>query len=333
MDLSTRYLGLDLPHPLVLGASPLVDELDAVKRAEDAGAAAIVMHSLYEEQLTFEQMATNSHIERHGEAFAEALSYLPDPVEFALGPDEYLEQLRRIRETVDVPIIGSLNGATPRGWLEYATLIEQAGAHALELNVFDVPDDPDDDAAAVESRLIEMVSTVAGEVTVPLAVKLSPFYSSLPNLARRLVEAGASGLVLFNRFYEPDIDLEELEVTSYLTYSAPSELLLRLRWLAVLSARVETSYAVTGGVHRATDALKAVMAGADAVQIVSLVLSKGPEVLSTLRAELADWLEQHEYESLAQAKGSMNLDRCPDPYAYERGNYLRLLQGWRRSRW
>jgi len=328
MNLATTYLGLALPHPLMPGASPLVDDLDMVRRLEDAGAAAIVMHSLFEEQITAEEQAA-AQVAGHGDSFGEALSYLPGTPPFALGPDRYLEQLRRIREAVAVPVIASLNGVTASGWLEYARLLEQAGAHALELNVYHVATDPTETAAAVEARVLDVLRAVRAAVRIPLAVKLSPFYSALGHLAQELDLLGADGLVLFNRFYQPDIDPEVLEVVPALQLSDSSELRLRLRWLAILHGRVRLGLGASGGVHTGLDALKAVMAGAHAVQLVSALLRRGPEHLAVVRADLTHWLEEHEYESLAQARGSMSLFRCPDPAAFERANYLHVLQSWR----
>lgn len=329
MDLSTRYLGFELPHPFMPGASPLVDDLDTVRRLEDAGAAAIVMHSLFEEQIRREQVATARFLDAPAESFAEALTYLPTPETFALGPEQYLEQLRRIKRAVRIPVIASLNGSTEGGWLSYARLLEQAGADALELNVYSLATDFDESGEILERRTLQMLSAVKHAVSIPVAVKLSPFYSSLAHFARRLEEYGADGLVLFNRFYQPDLDIEALEVAPTLRLSDPSELLLRLRWLAILSGRVRPSLAVSGGVHSAVDAIKAVMAGADAVQVVSALLKNGPDRLRTLRQDLALWLEEHEYDSLAQMKGSLSLLRCPDPAAHERANYMTILQSWR----
>ena len=331
MDLRTTYLGFELPHPLMPGASPLADDLDAVRRLEDAGAAAIVMHSLFEEQITREEQGVVHHMQVHEESFAEALSYFPAPDEYALGPDRYLEQVRRIKAAVRVPVIASLNGTTPAGWLHYARLIEQAGADAMELNFYHVATDPAETSAEVERRLLESVHTIRQRLTIPLAVKLSPFFSSLPHLARELDAAGARGLVLFNRFYQPDIDLDLLEAVPRLHFSTADELLLRVRWLAILSGRVRASLAATGGVHSGLDALKAVMAGAHAVQMVAALLMRGPSHLAAVRHELAEWLEQHEYDSLRQAQGSMSLLRSPAPEAFERGNYMRALQSWRAS--
>jgi len=329
MDLSTTYLGLNLAHPLMVGASPLVDDLDTVKRLEDAGAAALVMHSLFEEQITREQEGTLLDMELHAESNAEALSYFPTPDEFRLGPEKYLEQLLRIKQAVAMPVIGSLNGITPAGWLHYGKLMEQAGADALELNVYYLATDPAESSAAVEKRTLDLVRALKAEVKIPLAVKLSPFFSSLAHFAVELEAAGADGLVLFNRFFQPDIDPEALEAVPSLQLSSSQDLLLRLRWLAILHGHLKGSLAVTGGVHTGQDALKAVMAGASAVQMVSALLLHGPARLSQVRAELVEWLEEHDYDSLQQALGSMGLQKCPNPQAFTRANYMRILNGWR----
>jgi dihydroorotate dehydrogenase (fumarate) len=328
MDLSTDYLGLKLPHPLMPGASPLVDELDTVRQLEDAGASAIVMRSLFEEQVVGEQLAASRHMDTHAESSAEARSYFPDSDVFAMGPDEYLEQIRKIKETVGVPVIASLNGATEGGWLQYSRLMQDAGADALELNVYLVATDPDERGEVLEQRAVDMLRSVKSSVRIPVAVKLSPFYSSVAHFGKRLDDAGADGLVLFNRFYQADIDVEQLQVVRTLELSDSSELLLRLRWLAVLSGRIRGSLAVTGGVHTATDAIKAVMTGAHAVHLVSALFRNGVQHLRTVRDQMAAWLEEHEYESLRQMQGSMNLSRCPDAKAFERANYALILQGW-----
>jgi dihydroorotate dehydrogenase (fumarate) len=329
MDLSTTYMGFRLPHPFMPGASPLVDDLDTVRRLEDAGAAAIVMHSLFEEQIAREQISTFLHTETHGESFAEALSYFPAPDRFALGPEEYLEHLARIKSAVRVPVIASLNGSTLGGWLDYARHMQQAGADALEINLYMLATDPEATAEEIEERGVNIVRELKRALYIPVAVKLSPFYTSFAHVATRLDAAGADALVLFNRFYQPDIDPEDLQVTRSLHLSDSSELPLRLRWLAVLSGRVSASLAVTGGVHTALDAVKAVMTGAHAVQMVSALLRRGPGYLRAVRAEMEAWMEAHEYESLAQMRGSMNLLVCPDPHAYERANYMLMLQSWR----
>jgi dihydroorotate dehydrogenase (fumarate) len=327
IDLSTTYLGLRLPHPLVVGAGPIGDDLDAVRRAEDAGAAAIGLRSLFEEQLRLEELTHDAHRGHHS---AEAASYLPPVSDYVLGPDAYLEHVAKVKRAVAVPVIASLNGVTDDGWLHHAKLIADAGADALELNVYAVGGDPGEDAAAVEARLVAMVRHVVRETPIPIAVKLSPFYTALAHTARALVDAGARGLVLFNRFYQPDIDPEALDVSLRLTLSTPAELLLRLRWLALLTGRIDASLAASGGVHSGQDALKAVMAGADCVQMMSALLHHGVEHLATVKGELARWLEEHEYESLDQAKGSMSLARSPRPEAYERANYIRVLAGYAR---
>jgi dihydroorotate dehydrogenase (fumarate) len=328
MDLSTTYLGLRLAHPLMPGASPMVDDLDTVRRLEDAGASAIVMRSLFEEQITREQLAAHRHLDGPSESFAEALSYLPPTDAFAFGPDTYLEQLRRIRAAVGVPVIASLNGTTPGGWIDYARLMEQAGAHALEVNLYVIPTDPEQSGHAVEEQSLAVVRAVTAAVTIPVAVKLSPFYSSLPHFVRRVEAAGARGVVLFNRFYQADIDVETLGLARVLALSDPSELLLRLRWLAVLSGRTGLSLAASGGVHGPLDAIKAMMSGAHAVQMVSGLLIHGPARLRSVLAGICAWLEEHEYDSFAQMCGSMSLARCPEPSAYERANYMTLLQSF-----
>lgn len=329
MNLATKYLGLSLAHPLMPGASPLVDDLDVVRRFEDAGAAAIVMHSLFEEQIREEQVTIIAHADGFSYAHAEARSYLPTPDPFALGPDAYLEQLRRIKRAVAVPVIASLNGTSLGGWLEHARLLEAAGADALELNVYRLATDPTESGRAIEDRTIEMVRTLRADLRIPLAVKLSPFHTSLAHFARRLDAVEPAGLVLFNRFYQPAIDVEALEVRRELHLSDSSELPLRLRWLAILSPQLNASLAASGGVHTVVDVVQALMAGAHAVQVVSALLRHGPERLGVLTRGLAEWLDAHEYESLAQLRGSMTLAACPDPAAYERANYMLMLQSWR----
>jgi len=329
MNLSTTYLGLKLAHPLMAGASPMVDDMGMVKRLEDAGASAIVMHSLFEEQITREEQGTIMDMELSANSSAEALSFFPQPDDFRLGPEKYLEQIRRIKDAVSVPVIASLNGTTPAGWLHYGKLMQDAGADALELNVYYIPTDAKESADQVEKRTLDIVKAVKAEVKIPVSVKLSPFFSALAHFAVELEGAGADGLVLFNRFFQPDINVEELVAEPSLQLSGPSDLLLRLRWLAVLHGHVKGSLAVTGGVHDGIGALKAVMAGADAVQMVSALLIHGPDRLAQSRATLAEWLEEHEYESLAQARGSMSLVKSPNPQAFTRANYMRILNGWK----
>jgi len=327
MDLSTTYLGLTLPHPIMPGASPFAENLDTVKRLEDAGAAAIVMDSLFEEQIIAEQEREIREIQVPENSYAEALSYHPLTDEVRLGSELYLEKLSAIKQAVAVPVIGSLNGASDGGWMRYARLIEQAGADALELNIYTLADDPEVSGAEVEERLLGVVRQVKQQVTIPVAVKISPFFSSLPNFCKRLEEAGADGILLFNRFYQPDIDPENLEVISKLKLSTRDELLLRLRWMAILSGSLQVSLGITGGVHTGVDVVKAVMSGAHAVQMVSALLRNRPEYLATVRDELRLWLEKHQYDSLRQMRGSMAKERTPDRAMLERVNYIRVLLG------
>lgn len=339
MDLSTTYLGLNLPHPLMAGASPMVDTMDSVRRLEDAGSAAIVLYSLFEEQIVREEYATMEALEQSKYHYAEMITVLPEPQYFRVGPDDYLHKLEQIKQAVGVPVFGSLNGVTLGRWLEYGHRMEEAGADALELNVYFMATDLQETAQSVEDRTVEMVQAVTNTVKIPVAVKLSPFYTALPNLVARLKQAGAKGVVLFNRFYQPDIDVEELEVANTLHLSDSSELLLRLRWLAIVSGRLAAAngangdgtidLAASGGVHTPLDAIKAIMCGANAVQVVSALLKHGSAYLTTLREGVEAWLKEHEYESLRQAHGSMNLERSPDPLIYERANYMRILQSVR----
>lgn len=329
MDLSTTYLGFRLPHPLVPGASPLGWDLSMIRRLEDAGAPAIVLPSLFEEQIEADALGTMHHMDVHEGVSAEALSYFPLADDFVMGPERYLEHVHKVKAAVGVPVIGSLNGTSVAGWLAYARLIQDAGADALELNFYHVATNPHESSADVEQRLIDIVASIKDTVRIPVAVKLSPFFSSLSHLARRLDEARADGLVLFNRFYQPDIDPDALSAVPRLHLSDSHELLLRLRWIAILSGRVRASLAATGGAHSALDALKAVMAGAHSVQMVAALLIHGPEHLRLVRRDLATLLEERDYESLEQAQGSMSLERCPDPDAFERGNYMKILQTWR----
>ncbi len=328
MNLETTYLGFRLPSPFISGAGPLADHADTAKRLEDAGASMIVMRSLFEEQLVAEEMATSRSMDLHSNSFAEAMTYFPEPEDFVLGSDEYLDKISELKRAVQIPIVSSLNGVTLGGWLDNARLLEQAGADAIELHVYALPTDIDLSGNALEQRTIEMVAKVRQAVKIPVAIKLSPFYTSVLNLSLQLVKAGATGLVLFNRFYQPDIDVEDLEVISRLNLSNSGDLPLRLRSLALLSGRVDASLGVTGGVHTVLDVVKAIMSGADGVQMVSAILRNGPEHISRLRTELAVWLEEHEYESLEQMKGSMSFLKCPDPSPFNRASYIKVLQTW-----
>jgi len=329
MDLSTTYLGLDLPHPFMPGASPLVDDLDSVRMLEDAGASAIVMNSLFEEQVVYEEVSVSSYMDTPAFSSAEALSYFPESDSVSLGPEAYLTKLLKVVDAVEIPVIGSINGTTKGRWLEYAHLIQEIGASALELNMYALHTDPSETGSEIEARTIDIVSEVKKSLRIPVAVKLSPYYTALANFAAELEAAGADGLVLFNRFYQPDIDLEELEVARVLHLSDSSALLLRLRWLAILSSQIEASLAVSGGIHTPFDALKAIMTGADAVQMTSALLKNGPGFLSILKEGVATWLTEHDYDSLAQARDSMNHERCPDPAAFERANYMQILHSWK----
>ena len=330
MDLSTNYLGLRLPHPLVPGASPLSDDLDTVKSLEDAGAGAIVLRSLFEEQITHEQAATHDHWNTHDDSFAEAVTYFPSPDSFVLGPDEYLNHVQRVKQAVRIPVIGSLNGMTPGGWLSYARLIEQAGADALELNVYHAPTDFETSGGEVERRTVEMVREVKQGLKIPVAVKLSPFFTAFAHFARQLDGAGADGLVLFNRYYDPDIDVRELNVLRSLQLSDSSELPLRLRGIAALAGRIKASLAVTGGVHTALDIVKSTMAGAHVTQMVSALLKNGPDHLKKVRADLEAWMEENEWSSLNEMRGNLSQERIPNPQIYERANYMLMLQTWER---
>jgi dihydroorotate dehydrogenase (fumarate) len=308
MKLTTRYLGLELEHPFMPGASPLADTIDSVCRLEDAGASAIVMRSLFEEQILQQRFGSSG---------------------FVFGPGRYLNQLRRIKARVSVPVIASINGTTTEGWLKYARLLQRAEADAIELNFYHLATDPLEDAASVEARLLDIVAVLKESITIPLAVKLSPFYSSLPNLAARLDSIGAQGIVLFNRFYQADIDPDELDMVPLLHLSTSDELLLRLRWLAILSGSYRGSLAVTGGVHHPIDAVKAIMAGADAVQLVSALLQNGVQQLTAVRDGFARWGDEHGYDSIDQVRDRMSLGHSAHPGASERRNYLRILQSWK----
>lgn len=328
MDMTTQYLGFKLAHPIIPGAGPMSDDLDQVRQLEDAGAPMITLRSLFEEQLVQEQLLSYRTGNSVTESFAEAATFLPHQDEFVMGPQEYLEHLRRVKEAVSLPVVASLNGTTIGGWLDYARLIAKTGADALELNLYDLATDPARNGAAIEKEMMQVVREVKRRVQLPLAVKLSPFFTSMADVAHRLVEAGADAVVLFNRFYQPDIDIDALDVKPTLELSHSSELLLRLRWLAILSGRIQCDLAVTGGVHTASDVIKSLMCGAKVVQTVSALLHHGAKHLRTLTTQVHDWIVEHEYESLSQLRGSMNLQRCPDPRSYERANYMRVLQSW-----
>ena len=327
-DLSTTYLGLSLQSPLVASASPLCEDVSNIRRMEDAGAAAVVLHSLFEEQITLESNHLDRYLSQGTESFAESLSYFPALAEFKLGPDEYLEHIRRAKAAVRIPIIGSLNGVSTGGWIRYAKMIQEAGADALELNVYYIPTNPDLTSAQVEQMYLDLVRDVKVTLRIPVAVKLGHAFTAMANLARRLDQAGADALVLFNRFYQPDLDLEKLEAVPRLTLSSSYELLLRLHWVAILYGRIRADLAVTGGVHTAQDVLKAMMSGARAAMMTSALLKNGIGHMAHVRADLLAWMEEHEYTSVRQMQGSMSYRSVAEPAAFERGNYMKVLSSY-----
>ena len=325
MNLATTYMGLALPHPLIVGASPLTDDLDMVRRLEDAGAAALVLHSLYEEDVTREQMSSFFNSDSYGDSFPEAISYFPDP-ETVPGPDEYLEHVRRVKKAVDIPVVASLNGSSLSGWLSYARLMEEAGADAIELHLYNAASDPDTSGADVERKLVQIVKQVKTEVHVPVAVKLSALFTAFANFALQIDKAGADGIVLFTRFHKVDFDVVELEVLRRVELSNSSDLDLRLRGIAVLAGRVNASLAITGGVHTALDVIKGTMAGAHALQMVSALMRNGPECLRAVRTELDAWMIANEWSSLDQMRGNLSFQKIPNPAAYERESFRRMFQ-------
>jgi len=327
MDLKTTYLGFELANPIVSGSCPLGANLDTVRLLEDAGAAAVIMPSLFEEEIKAAATA-QMEMESAGAGFAEASSYLPNPDGYHIGPDQYLDHLRAAKEAVSIPIIASINGTSPGGWTGYAKKMEEAGADALELNTYYLATDAAEPGSEVEKRTLDIVEAVKETVSIPVAVKLSPFFSSLANLAQQLEEKGANGLVIFNRFYQPDLDIEELDVVPNLRLSTADELRLRLRWLAILSSQVGLSLAATGGAHNAVDVIKAVMAGAHSVQMVSALLIHGPEHIKRTLEAIDFWLTEHEYESLRQMQGSMNMAKVPNAAKLTRANYMKMLDSW-----
>jgi dihydroorotate dehydrogenase (fumarate) len=328
IDLTTSYLGKTLCSPLVCSSSPLCEDVDELRRMEDAGAGAVVLHSLFEEQISREGLDLDQFLEQNRDSYAEATSYFPEMNTYNLGPEGYLEHVRRAKAALGIPIIASLNGSTPGGWTDYARLIEQAGADALELNVYYLPADPCRNAGEIERQYEDLVRTVKACLSIPVAVKLSPFFTALAEFGHRLSVAGADALVLFNRFYQPDFDLEALEVVPSLHLSHPSELLLRLHWTAMLHGALAADLAITGGVHSGTDAIKALMAGARVAMLTSALLKRGIDHLKKVRAEMERWMEEHGYPSVRQMQGSMSLRRVPDPGAYQRANYMKVLRSY-----
>lgn len=328
MDLTTNYLGLKLRTPLVVSASPLSEEIDNIKRMADAGASAVVLYSIFEEQLRQDRLELNRNLENGTNSFAEALTYFPEPKEFRLGPEEYLKHIAAAKKATKIPIIASLNGSSNGGWTSYAKQIQQAGADALELNIYYIPTDLHLTGTEVELTYIEILKEVKAAVKIPVAVKLSPFFSNFANMAKRLDDAGADGLVLFNRFYQPDIELETLEVKPNLLLSTPMAMRLPLRWVAILYGKLGANLAATSGIHRAVDVIKMLLAGADVTMLCSTIIRHGIPQIAMIERDLVAWLEEHEYESVAQIKGSLSQKNCAEPAAFERAQYMKALTGY-----
>ncbi|MBM3242509.1 dihydroorotate dehydrogenase-like protein [Candidatus Poribacteria bacterium] len=325
MDLSTKYMGLSLKNPLVASASPVSKKIGNIKKLEDAGASAVVMYSLFEEQIIHEQEELDYYLTRGSESFAEALTYFPPIDAYNFGPNEYLEHIRKAKETVDIPIIGSLNGVSNTGWSDYAKRIEEAGADAIELNIYYIPTDLSLSGADIENLYLENLKRVKDAVTIPVAMKLSPYFSAMANMAKRLDEAGANGLVLFNRFYQPDINLDSLEVEPGVVLSTSNDLRLPLRWVAILSGKIKASLAATTGIHGAADALKMIMAGADVTMLCATLLKNGIGKVSEIKQDMAEWMEKRGYESIEQIKGMISHKSIANPAAFERANYMKAL--------
>ena len=328
MDLTTQYLGFKLRTPLVAAASPLSEDVDGIRRMEDAGCSAVVLHSLFEEQLRQERLELNQKLEQGTESFPEALTYFPEPEEFTLGPEEYLKHIAKAKRAVKIPVIASLNASSPGGWTQYAKLIQQAGADALELNIYHIPTNLKQTGSAVEQTYLDILTAVKAQVSIPVAVKVSPFFSNFANMAARFEAAGADGLVLFNRFYQPDIDLQDLEVRPNILLSTPMAMRLPLRWIAILAGKLDLSLAATSGIHRGSDALKMLLAGADAVMLCSTLIRHGVQQFSVIERELTAWLVEHEYESVQQLKGSLSQKNCADPESFERAQYMRAISSY-----
>jgi dihydroorotate dehydrogenase (fumarate) len=329
MDLTTRYLGLNLRTPLVPSASPLSHEVDGIKRLEDAGAAAVVLYSLFEEQVRNDLEMVQYHLMYGSESFAEAITYFPKPAEFITGPEEYLDIVRKAKDSVRIPVIASLNGVAIGGWIDYAKNIQQAGADALELNIYSIPAELDRTAAEIEQTYIDILKAVKSVVSIPVALKLSPYFSNMANMTKRLDQAGADGLVLFNRFYQPDINLEALEVQAKIHLSTPQDMRLPLRWIAILYGRIKADLAATSGIHNAADVLKMLMVGADVTMLCSVLLEKGLGTIRQIETEMSDWLADHDYQSVRQLQGSMSQKHCADPAAFERAQYMRTLLSYK----
>jgi len=328
MSLSTNYLGLVLKNPLVASSSPLSHTVDSIQRLEDAGASAVVMYSLFEEQITFNSYYVDHYLRNNTNSYAEALNYFPEMEDYNVWPEEYLNLIRRAKETVDIPVIGSLNGVSIGGWTNYAGLIEDAGADAIELNVYYVPTDLEMTGREIEAMYLDMLRQVKRSVTIPVAMKLSPYFSSMSNMAKRLVAEGADGLVLFNRFYQPDFDLENLAVAPRLVLSNSNELRLPLRWVAILYGRIMADFAITTGIHGSEDVLKGLMAGAKVTMMASELLQNGVRRIREVLGEIENWMDEHEYQSVAQMIGSMSQQHCAEPAAFERANYMKMLDSF-----
>jgi dihydroorotate dehydrogenase (fumarate) len=328
MDLRTSYLGLELRTPLVPSSSPLCESLDNLRAMEEAGAGAVVLHSLFEEQIEIDALAITHYLGTGTESYAESLSYLPEPREFRFGPQEYLEHLWRAKQALGIPVIASLNGRTGGGWSGFARQLQQAGADAVELNIYDVPADPGVTGAQVEERYLQIVRTVRKSVSIPVAIKVSPFFSATANMAHRLVEAGADGLVLFNRFYQPDVDLNELEIRPRVLLSTPQTMRLPMRWIAILHGRIQASLAATGGVHTHEDVLKMLMVGADVTMLCSALLRHGIRHLQAVKTDLERWMQEHEFDSVSLMKGNLSQKSCARPEEFERANYTKAITGY-----
>jgi dihydroorotate dehydrogenase (fumarate) len=329
MDLTTKYLGMTLRNPLIVSASPLSEDVAHIKKMEDAGAAAVVLHSLFEEQLVKESEELEEALVHGAESSAEATSFFPKASEYKLGPEEYLAHIAAAKKAVDIPVIASLNGNSTGGWTDYAKQIQQAGANALELNIYNIPTDMDLAGAKVEQTYVDILKAVRAAVTIPVAVKLSPFFSNMANMAKRFDDAGANALVLFNRFYQPDIDLEELEVKPDILLSTPFAMRLPLTWVAILHGRVKADLAATSGIHSAEDVLKMLMAGANATMLCSSLLRYGIDRVRVIEKAMREWMEKHEYDSVQQMQGSLSQVKCADPAAFERAQYMRALSGYK----
>lgn len=325
MDLTTNYLGYKLRSPLVASASPLSETVEGIQRLEDAGAGAVVLFSLFEEQLKLEQLALHHHLTHGADSFAEALSFFPEPESFKTTSAKYLELIAEAKQKVSIPIIASLNGTTPGNWIKFARQIEEAGADALEMNLYTIPTDPEITGAEVERADVEIVRAVRSSISLPVAVKLSPYFSNMANMARRFDEAGAASLVLFNRFYQPDIDLETLEVQPNILLSTPYDQRLPMRWIAILYGHIRADMAATSGVHSGRDAVKMLLAGATVTMLASALLKNGIDHLRTIEQELVDWMTEHEYESVAQMRGALSHRHAENPSAYERAQYMKAL--------